>query len=171
MLKKMPVPIITGVSTIVKHLDNDKIIEENGTANESTEDEEQTKKQEEDLEKGQDCLEKSTEAELIEIGDDFEDVTQDVTTTAKNETTAVPAIEIQTSNGNSDGFIENTQGMLEDSSREGNALVTALRAVETVPCTSYSSSDDDDEDDDEAEFFDANEYTGEMDLQSEQVKR
>ena len=171
MLKKMPVPVVTGVPQISKPLDNEKIIEENGASNDSTEDEEQVKSQEDCLEKGQDCLAQAGDDDLLVLENDFEDITPKVHANASNEPVVAPTIEIKTENGSPNGFVEISEGLLDNSCGNSNSLMTTLRAVETVPCTSYSSSDDDDDDDDESEFFDANEYTGDVDLQSEEAKR
>ena len=167
----MPVPVITGVSHVTKPVDCDKTHEETRTVNGSTEDEEQMKSQDDCVEKGQDCLEPTRDHDVLELENDFEDITPDVPASANIETEAIPTIDIQTSNENSNGFVENYEEVHDVSCREGSSMVTTLRAVETVPCTSYSSSDDDDEDDDESEFFDANEYTADADLQSEEAKR
>ena len=168
MLKKMPVPVITGGSQLVKSVDNEKIIEENGITSKSTGDEEEKNNQNEVLEKGQDCLEQSRENDVLEIEHDFEDITSKVHGDGNIESAAVPIVEIQSSTENSGEFSE---VLLDDNHMDGNSLITALRAVETMPCTSYSSSDDDNDDDDDAEFFDANEYTEDGEFHSEQPKR
>ena len=169
MLKKMPVPVITGGSQLVRSVDSEKIIEENGITSKSIGDEEQKNNQNEVLEKGQDCLEQSKENEVFEIEHDFEDITTKVHADGNLESVAVPIVALQSSNENSKEYSE---VLLDENHMDGNSLITTLRAVETMPCTSYSSSDDDDDDDDdEAEFFDANEYTGDGEFHSEQPKR
>jgi len=168
MLKKMPVPVITGGSQLVRSVDSEKIIEENGITSKSIGDEEQKNNQNEVLEKGQDCLEQSKENEVFEIEHDFEDITTKVHADGNLESVAVPIVALQSSNENSKEYSE---VLLDENHMDGNSLITTLRAVETMPCTSYSSSDDDDDDDDdEAEFFDANEYTGDGEFHSEQPK-
>ena len=167
----MPVPVVTGLPQISQPLDNEKIIEENGASNDSTEDEEQMKSQDDCLEKGQDCLMQTEEDDLLDLENDFEDITLKVHADAGIEQAIAPTIETKTANGSPNGFVEISAGLLDNSCGNGNSMVTTLRAVEPVPCTSYSSSDDDDDDDDdESEFFDANEYT-DNDLQSEEAKR
>ena len=170
MLKKMPVPIITGVPLNVKMLSNDKIVEENGSADDSSESEEQVKDQAGKIGSSLDCLEQNTVPNLIDIDKEYDDVTLEQSVNATSEVPATPSTQSQASDVNPQAFVQSPEGILND--RDGNALVTTtLRAVETMPCTSYSSSDDDDDDDDESEFFDANEYTGDIETQLEHKKR
>lgn len=170
----MPVPIITGVSQISRQVESERRIEENGTANESVESDEKVKNvKEESVEKGQDCLEQGTVSDLIDIESDYDDVTEVMSATAIVETPAIPLVKIEEVNdSNSKVLVEKSNELVKEGPTNGSNVVTALRAVETVPCTSYSSSDDDDDDDDEdAEFFDANEYTVEIETHLEKPKR
>ena len=85
MLKKMPVPIITGVSplatkSVTPNKEPDHVLpvtHQNGTGDKTLEADEMNKLTE-SLEKGQDCLdqiESNTNQNLIDIGSDFEDLT------------------------------------------------------------------------------------------------
>ena len=167
MLKKMPVPIITGVPpSTTKSITPEKqpnrvlpVTYQNGTGDKTLEADEVAKLTE-SVEKGQDCLDQvegNANQNSIDIGSDFEDLTSKAEGQAVVELAAVPTVKTEASARESSGFLDDKAVLPDEHNGDKNTMIAALRAVETVPCTSYSSSDDDDEDDD-AEFFDANEF-------------
>eukprot|EP00795_Rhopilema_esculentum_P004515 gene4515-20767_t len=160
MLKKMPVPILSQDSSIIKPVasealpTNQESVSLNGSSDSRTQ---STEAAEKELNTGKE-IDSNGERSSAEIGHDFEDITVNSEANTVVQTPVVPKIDIEEVKDETAALpLENKNGLSDDGNMDNSSLIAALRAVETVPCTSYSSSDDDDDDDD-AEFFDANEY-------------
>ena len=161
MLKKMAVPIITGVATSPKltsaaHTDKS----ETGTDLE-IDDENQPHCQEEAEDGEKTDPVKATTAQLIDFkidSDGNSDGSYAEITNGDSGPVIAPDISIVVTESPNEAVKAHSDANVQDM-QSGTGVIAALRAVETMPCTSYSSSDDDDDDDDDdAEFFDANEF-------------